>query len=291
MDILVTIPKVIQGYVSRFPEVQRNAYPYFNYDNRVVDERVERFDGRAPYKGPDDFSDFQYEALLVYANSLLNPILMKYSPRVACEDALSQAIRSFGNGIFDNKVNANRYNVLLQAMMSQRFASKKKEKSETVVKPHVLKQLGVTRKEIPKKERIRERLQKGPSLYKSKGKIMLRKSDNENEGGSEMIKNAKEYAERLDKIAEEIQKVSPEIALQIDMVSDVIEGRKDASTLKFDPDEARYMANRFNYDVRSREADEPYMDNYNKSDFEQVMGEKENPKPVVKPANFPYQKA
>lgn len=106
-----------------------------------------------------------------------------------------------------------------------------------------------------------------------------------------MIKNAQEYAERLDKIAGEVEKVSPEIALQIDMVSDVIEGRKDASTLKFDADEARYMANRFNYNVRSRETDEPYMDDYNRSNFEQVMRERKNPKPVVKPANFPYQRA
>lgn len=104
-----------------------------------------------------------------------------------------------------------------------------------------------------------------------------------------MLKNAKSYTERLDKIAEEIQEISPELALQVDMVSDVIEGRKEATTLKFDADEARYMANRFDYRVRSREADEPYMDEYNRSNFEQVMDERRNPKPVRK-ASVPYQK-
>ena len=103
------------------------------------------------------------------------------------------------------------------------------------------------------------------------------------------FKNAKEYTERLDKVADLLEKISPELALEVDKISDVIEGRRDASTLKYDPDEARYMANRFNYDVRKREADEPYIDDFNKSDFEQVMKEKKNPKPIRK-ASVPYQK-
>jgi hypothetical protein len=104
-----------------------------------------------------------------------------------------------------------------------------------------------------------------------------------------MLKNAKEYTERLDKIADELQQVSPEIALQIDMVSDVIDGKREASTLKFDADEARYMANRFDYRVRSRQADEPYMDLFNQSNFEQVMREKQHPKPIRKASGLPYQ--
>ena len=94
------------------------------------------------------------------------------------------------------------------------------------------------------------------------------------------LKNAQTYTERLDKVAEEIEKVSPEMALQVDMVADVIEGRREASTLKFDPDEAKYMANRFNMNVRQREADEPYMDQYNQSNFEQVMKARKNPVPI-----------
>jgi hypothetical protein len=103
------------------------------------------------------------------------------------------------------------------------------------------------------------------------------------------IKNAKEFTDRLDKIADELQTINPALALKIDTISDVIEGKKEASTLKFDPDEASYMQNRFNYDVRQREADEPYMADYNKSNFEQVKEVRKNPVPI-KTAAVPYQK-
>ena len=106
------------------------------------------------------------------------------------------------------------------------------------------------------------------------------------------LKNAAQYTEKLDKIAEEVEKMGPEmapVALMIDKVSDVIEGKKDASTLKFDADEARYMANRFNMNVQKRDADEPFMDNYNQSNFEQVKKVRDNPTPI-KTAAAPYQK-
>ena len=94
------------------------------------------------------------------------------------------------------------------------------------------------------------------------------------------LKNAKQYTEQLDKIATEIEQVSPELACEIDKLSDVIDGRREATTLKFDADEARYMAGRFNYKVRSREADEPYMDEYNKHNFEQVVDVFRKPVPI-----------
>jgi len=102
--------------------------------------------------------------------------------------------------------------------------------------------------------------------------------------------DVKAFTEKLDKVAEEVEKISPELAVQIDKVSDVLDGRVDASTLQYDADEARYMADRFNNKVRSRNSDEPYMDTYNDNDFEQVMREKKSPKPV-RTASFPYQKA
>jgi hypothetical protein len=100
------------------------------------------------------------------------------------------------------------------------------------------------------------------------------------------LKNAKQYTEELDKVASVLQEDSPELALQIDKISDVVEGKKEASTLKFDADEARYMADRFNYKVRAREADEPFMDSFNKDDFSQVMRAKKSPTPI----GTPYQK-
>lgn len=95
------------------------------------------------------------------------------------------------------------------------------------------------------------------------------------------LKNAQQYTDRLDKVATEVQAFSPEFAMQIDLVSDVIEGRRNANTLKFDADEARYMAGRFNFQVRQRDADEGrYMDGFNKNNFEQVIEVKRNPVPI-----------
>jgi len=104
-----------------------------------------------------------------------------------------------------------------------------------------------------------------------------------------MIKNAQEFTEKLDKIAAEVEQINPAVALQIDMISDVIEGKREATTLKFDSDEGWYMQNRFNFNVRKREADEPYMADYNNSNFEQVK-DKGWSVPVKK-ASVPYQKA
>ena len=96
-----------------------------------------------------------------------------------------------------------------------------------------------------------------------------------------MLKNAKEYTERLDKVAEDLQAAgAPEMAMQIDIMADVLEGKRNATSLKFDADEARYMAQRFNFNTRQRDADEPYMDNFNQSNFEQVVGAKRNPTPI-----------
>jgi len=100
------------------------------------------------------------------------------------------------------------------------------------------------------------------------------------------LKNAKKHTEALDKIADMLQKGSPELALHIDKISDVIEGNREASSLKYDADEARYMADRFNFKVRDREADEPFMDHFNNDDFSQVMRERKHPTPI----GTPYQK-
>jgi hypothetical protein len=190
MQVLLLAPKVAQNYIAQFPETQRNAYKYFNYDNRVVEERVERFDQKPPYKYADDLTNEDYDALIKYAKTLINPILMKYSSRVASEDALHMAIRSFQNGLFDGKVNAGRYNVLLQAMHGQPMAhqvvmgpiqAKKKDDApvkdigDTVtLKPHEMKRLRVPIQKIPRHDTVRK-VQKGvPHLVREEGKIKVK---------------------------------------------------------------------------------------------------------------------
>jgi len=189
MNTILLIPKVVQNYIAQFPEVRHNAYRYFNYDNRVVNERVNRFDQKPPYKGPEDFTNADYNSLVSYAKTLINPILAKYSERVANEDALHIAIRSFRNGLFDSKVSASRFSVLMKGMdlkpvimlpptgiMAKKDKKPEKKEKPKVVKPHMLKQLGLTQKDIPLKQKVKKMVQKGkaPLIVREKGKNIIK---------------------------------------------------------------------------------------------------------------------
>lgn len=202
--MMVLIPKVVKNYIGQFPETTHNAYKYFNYDRRVVNERAEtRFDTQVAYKDPQHLTNDDYDILVHYAKSLINPILMKYGPKVACEDALHLAIRSFNRGMFDGKINANRYNVLLQAVqqpeqqpmpMSLPIApapglipvmAKKKEKAplkEKKVHPRTLKELGVNPRKVLFDYQTRN--VKGPHLVKSPGKGIVVREKEAAEGGA-----------------------------------------------------------------------------------------------------------
>ena len=196
MQLIVLVPRVLRDYAAQLPEVQRNAYNYFNYDRRVVEERVPRGDYRAPYKNADDFTNADYDSLVSYAKTIVNPVLAKYSARVANEDAMNIAIRSFDNGLFDGKVNANKFEVLVNAMAEQEMQplpqpaqqemqpvvmaamkSKKKEKPSKPVTRTVLKQLGLEPHKVPLRSQIRRKIQKGiPHLVRNPGKgVMVEK--------------------------------------------------------------------------------------------------------------------
>jgi hypothetical protein len=179
MNIIMIVPNVVRRYTASLPEVTNNAYGYFNYDHRVVDERVQRFDAGSNYKGPDDFSDMDYDTLVAYAQTQVNPGLARYSTTVACEDALNMAIRSFNKGAFDGKVNANKFNVLLSALLEKtgaKQAKKEKKQEDVVVRPHVLKQLGVKQKDIPQMHQLTKRIQKGlPHMVREKGRVKIKK--------------------------------------------------------------------------------------------------------------------
>lgn len=189
MKLVLIIPQLLRKYVANFPEVRNNAYKYFNYDNRVVDERVSRGDALCTYKGPDDFTDMDYDFLMRSARNMIDPVLAKYSMDVACEDALSMAIRSIRNGSYDGKINAGRYNVILKALKDSFAAPRfgKTEKREVPkpkkpvkkeaprqIKHRELRQLGLQEKSIPHTVQVKK--QKGvPQLVKEKGKVILQK--------------------------------------------------------------------------------------------------------------------
>jgi hypothetical protein len=186
MNLIILVPNVVRRYIASFPEVTNNAYSYFNYDNRVVEERVQRGDTKRMYQGPQDFSDVEYNSLVSFAQQKVDPILAKYSVNVACEDALHMAIRSFNNGLFDGKVNASRYNVLLGALKEkfgvaqsnvENYRHAKKEKDEDVeVRPHVLRQLGIKKNEVPYMHQLKQKVRQGlPHIVREKGKIKVKK--------------------------------------------------------------------------------------------------------------------
>lgn len=191
MNLILIVPNVVRRFIASFPETTNNAYNYFNYDHRVVEERVPRGDARAPYIGPQDLTDMDYGTVVAYAEQLINPILMKYSKTVACEDALHIAIRSCNNGFFDGKIDASKFLVLLGALKDKfgvaqdetenyRHAGKEKAapKKEmpapksVKVQPHILKQLGISHKDVPM---FQLKKQKGPALVREKGQIVIKK--------------------------------------------------------------------------------------------------------------------
>jgi hypothetical protein len=285
MNIILLAPKVAQNFIGQFPETTNNAYKYFNYDNRVVNERAEtRFDHQAQFKGPEELTNQDYDTILSYAKTLVNPILEKYSHSVACEDALMMAIRSYDRGIYDGKINASKYNVLLATMKNPQqvpvmpmmpHMAEDVEARRKAIPKNILKRLDIT--DVPLKNKLKPQ-QKNQGLFvKMPGvgivldkpeKKVVEKTDKKSTEDNLLkedamaLKNAQQYTERLDAIAAELESISPELAYNIDVVSDVIEGKREASTLKFDADEGRYM------------------DEFNKSNFEQVMKARKNPTPI-----------
>jgi hypothetical protein len=193
MNIIILVPKVVNRYMASFPEVTNNAYKYFNYDHRVVEERVDRGDFQAAYIGPNQMTENDYANLVDFAKGSLDKTLARYSMDVACEDALHKAIKSYGNGMFDSKVNASRYNVLLCELkksvgiapsttinyrhsMESVEAKKKREKEETrLLHPRVLKELGLNKKKIPRQHQVRK--QKGvPQIVRTPRGVEVRNS-------------------------------------------------------------------------------------------------------------------
>jgi len=184
MNVTILVPRVVQGFISQFPETTNNAYKYFNYDKRVVNERAEtRFDHQAQYKGPEDLTDQDYGTIVAYAKSLVNPMLAKYSPLVACEDALHMAIRSYDRGIYDGKINASKYDVLLNTMCAapqgpislppvvmakkEPKEEKKPEVSQSTMRS-VLKRLNIDK--VPSRSRSMKKQLVAPRFVKKPGK-------------------------------------------------------------------------------------------------------------------------
>jgi len=160
MKIILLVPKVVGNFISKFPETANPGYDYFNYDRRVYNERVDRGDLPSQYVGPDEFKDADYDELVANAKTLINGTLKNFDAHVAAEDALNMAIRDFQKGRFDGKINANKFQVLIQAMLGQEklpihpvmpvmAKSKPKALPKRIVRQLGLKKTDITRSRKP----------------------------------------------------------------------------------------------------------------------------------------------
>jgi hypothetical protein len=116
---------------------------------------------------------------------LVNPILAKYSPKVACEDALHMAIRSYNRGVYDGKINASKYNVLLNVMaapqqlpvmppmgaiMAKKKVVPKKDKSVSQsTMRSVMRRLNIMPQDVPLKSPSQKKQRSAPRFIKKPG--------------------------------------------------------------------------------------------------------------------------
>jgi DNA-directed RNA polymerase subunit RPC12/RpoP len=125
-----------------------------------------------------------------------------------------------------------------------------------------------------------------------------KKEDDKKDDKKDIDKKKKEkeaaakVAESLDEIAGLLESQNdPELtklAYELDRVSDVLEGRKEASTLESDSDEP-YMKQFFHAGAREIDSDEPYMKEFN-TDKSTELRDKFQKKQLGKDASsFPYQ--
>lgn len=131
---------------------------------------------------------------------------------------------------------------------------------------------------------------KGGDKKKDEGKKDSKKKDKKEDTKKEA---ATKIAESLDSIAGLLEKQKdPELlkmAYEIDRVSDVIEGKKEASTLESDSDES-YMKKFFQAGVIEADSDESYMKEFN-TDVSAELGDKTKKNQLGKDASnsLPYQ--
>ena len=108
--------QIAQQTISKWKhDVTADAYSYFNHKFILENGQIEP-EVRQAYTNPSDLTEKDFDILAKHAEHLLDDQLMKYSYDVAKETALGLAIRSFGNGKYDSKVNAANYGKILDIM-------------------------------------------------------------------------------------------------------------------------------------------------------------------------------
>lgn len=310
--------------IKNHPEIWHNAREYFRNKNfkQIVEEIVPRGDlGTEEVIYPrnqGDLTERDLRALAIHASMIVDDTLMQYDPKVACEDALRKTIWYKDNGKYAGKVNANTFNLMLGYMDKIKKASEqpknKEAKEEKMDKEALKKDLQVLQKKAAaietllsedsdnSKEAAAETFKCptcGNKVLKKTGYcVVCKKKVKPKEAGSEKkaTEEKEEYrsateeiVSQIDEIAETLEKQNdPKLmkyAYQLDLVSEVLEGKKEAKALESEADE-EYMKKYFVAGARETDADENrYMTEFNNDNTQEVA--KLRGKAA---ADLPYQK-
>jgi len=284
------------------PEYKDSGLSYFNYDNLIPEEIVPRGDVKTPYKGPYSFTEEDLKTLVDNAKTLVDKTLYKYNPAVAFQDALNRSIRDFHNGLFDGKINASTYQLLLNSLGLKDVSDDKKSKkaSEEELMEHeaskktpdiVVTPRGSSKQVVIPGKTLRQIVQGKPTpgrstLDKNQVKVQEEPKDSPKKG-----KKMSSITEKLDVIASKLEELGSDdmirLAFQLDQVSDALQA-KEAATLESDKDES-YMKTHFSPKAIETDSDEKFMKEFNTDTTEEVERVKTE-KSTIKKASLPYQK-
>jgi hypothetical protein len=202
----------------KHPEIMHDARHLFRNENgtTIVEEIVPRGDQGLPeVLNQGDITDLDLKGLAQYAASLVDPCLVRYDERVAFEDALNKAIWEKDSGMYQGKVNANTFCLILDTMMkkaktaSEEDDTDKKDKEKKPEKKKVVQVTDVTRKLMtPEQEAELKGEAKGEAegvseTDKQKYKKYLEKKekDDSQETGKQKDKTSPDKEKEMDKEA------------------------------------------------------------------------------------------
>jgi len=118
-----------RNLLLQHPEIKNNARALFRNENgkTIVEEIVPRGDVKtkdAIYpRNQSDLKEEDLRNLAVCASELIDPVIFKYDPRLAKEDALVMAIRTKDGGKYEGKINASTFCLILDTMGTKKKAS------------------------------------------------------------------------------------------------------------------------------------------------------------------------
>lgn len=118
--------------LEQHPEVRESAKDYFNFEtNPIIEEVVNRGDAREVNPNPSDITGEDVKDLAKYAVELINKKTLEGDKKRALEEAVALSIGSKDNGKWQNKINTNTYDLILNETEKLFTAAKEKKVMST----------------------------------------------------------------------------------------------------------------------------------------------------------------